>query len=81
MREFEAFSGSKSYLMTAKHLRSVVGGGISGFSKFTPVCFPHIKALFTIMRAFLVGGNCFFLTGTFACYVAGVLRGYKGVYI
>ena len=23
-------------------------------------------------------GNCFFLTGTFACHVAGVLSGYTG---
>ena len=31
-----------------------------------------------LMRAFLMGGNCFFITGTFACHVAGVLSGYKG---
>ena len=73
-----AFDGSSTYLMTAKHLRSVVGGRISGFSEFTPVCFPHSEALFTLMRAFLMGGNCFFKTGTFACHVAGVLSGYKG---
>ena len=40
-------------------------------------CFPHREALFTLMRAFLMGGNCFFITGTFACHVAGVLSGYK----
>jgi hypothetical protein len=29
------------------------------------------------MKAFLMGGNCFFLTGTFASHVAGVLSGYN----
>ena len=52
----KAFNGTTSYLMTAKHLRSVVGGAISGFSEFTPVCFPHREALFTLMRALLMGG-------------------------
>ena len=74
----KAFNGSTSYLMTAKHLRSFVGVSISGFSGFTPVCFPHREALFTLMKSFLMGGNYFFLTGTFACHVAGVLSGYKG---
>ena len=41
------------------------------------LCFPHREALFTLMRAFLMGGNCFFITGTFACHVADVLSGYK----
>ena len=71
-----AFDGSTTYLMTAQHLLSVVGG-ISGFSEFTPVCFPHREAIFMLMRAFLMGGNCFLITGTFACHVAGVLSGYK----
>jgi hypothetical protein len=51
----KAYSGSTSYLMTAKHLRSVIGGGISGFSEFTPVCFPHREVVFTLMKAFLMG--------------------------
>ena len=74
----KAFDGSTTYLMTAQQLRSVVGGGISRFSEFTPVCFPHREALFKLIRAFLMGGNCFIITGTFACHVAGVLSGYKG---
>ena len=72
-----AFDGSTTYLLTAHRLRSVIGG-ISGFSEFTPVCFPHREAILLLMRAFLMGGNCFFITGTFFCHVAGVLRGYKG---
>jgi hypothetical protein len=31
-----------------------------------------------LMRALLLGGNCFFLSGTFVSHVAGVLSAYKG---
>jgi hypothetical protein len=72
-----AFDGSTTYLLTAQRLRNVVGG-ISGFSEFTPVYFPHREAIFMLMRAFLMGGNCFFITGTYVCHVAGVLSGYRG---
>ena len=45
------------------------------------LCFPHREAIYMLMRAFLLGGNCFFLSGTFACHVAGILSGYKGAYL
>jgi hypothetical protein len=32
-----------------------------------------------LMRAFLLGGNCFFLSGTFVSHVARILSGYKCV--
>jgi len=73
-----AFDGSMSYLMTAKHLRAVAGHNISWFSTFTPVCFPHREAIYMLVRALLLGRNCFFLSGTFVSHVAGILSGYKG---
>ena len=72
-----AFDRSTTYLLTAQRLCNVIGG-ISGFSEFTPVYFPHREAIFLLMRAFLMGGICFFITGTFVCHVAGVLSGYRG---
>ena len=73
-----AFDGSTSYLTTVKHLRAVAGRNITWFSTFTPVCFSHKEALYMLMRALLLGGNCFFLSGTFFSHVAGILSGYKG---
>ena len=73
-----AFDGSTPYLMTAKHLHAVAGRSISWFSTFTSICFPHREAIYMLMGAFLLGGNCSFLSGTFACHVAGILNGYKG---
>ena len=66
-----------SYLLTDKHLHAVADRNISWFSTFTTVCFPHSEAIYTLMRAFLLGENCFFFSGTFACHVAGILSGYK----
>ena len=73
-----AFNGSTSYLATAKHLQTVSGNYISWFSEITPTCFPFRETLYLLMSAFLRGGNCFFLSGTFVSHVAGILDGYKG---
>ena len=74
-----AFTGSTSYLATAKHLQTVTGKNISLFSEFMPTCFPHREYLYLLMRAFLVAGNCFFFSGTFVAHVAGILNGYRGI--
>ena len=73
-----AFNGSTSYLATAKHLQKVPGKYISWISEITPTCFPFRETLYLLMSAFLRGGNCFFLSGTFVSHVAGILDGYKG---
>ena len=72
-----AFNGSTSYLATAKHLQTVSGNYISWFSEITPTCFPFRETLYLLMSAFLRGGNCFFLSGTFVFHVAGILGGFK----
>jgi len=73
-----ALNGSTSYLATTKHLQTVAGKNISWFSEFTPTCFPFRETLYLLMSAFLRGGNCFFLSGTFVSHVAGILDGYRG---
>ena len=73
-----AFDGSTSYLTTAKQLRAVAGHNTTWFSTFTPLCLPHREALYMLMRALLLGGNCCFLSGTFVSNIAWILSGYKG---
>ena len=72
-----AFDGSTSYLETVKHLQTVAGK-ISWFSEFTPTRFPFRENIYFLMFAFLKGGNCFYLSGTFVYYVAGLFDAFKG---
>ena len=75
---YTAFNGSTSYLANAKRLQTVAGKNISCFSVFTPRCFPFRETLYLLMSAILLGGNCFFISGTFVSNVAGILDGSSG---
>jgi len=73
-----AFDGSTSYLETVKRLQAVAGK-TSWFSEFSPTRFRFRETMYLLMSAFLKGGNCFYFSGTFIYYLAGILDAFKGV--
>jgi hypothetical protein len=71
------FSGSKRAIQLAQHLR-VIAGNATWFSTLDPVNNPFPNETYLLLRELFEARLCFFLTGSFVYYTAGIFQGYSG---
>jgi hypothetical protein len=72
-----AFNGSKRAIHLAQHLR-VIAGNATWFPRFDPFYIPFSKETFLLQRELFRGRLCFFLTGSFVYFSAGIFNGFHG---
>jgi hypothetical protein len=71
------FSGSKRAIQLDQHLREIAGNA-TWFSTFDLVNNPFPNETYFLLRELFEARLCFFLTGSFVYYMAGVFRTYSG---
>jgi hypothetical protein len=71
------FSGSKRAIQLPQHLREIVGYA-TWFSTFDLVNNPFPNEIYFLLRELFEARLCFFLTGSFVYYMAGVFLTYSG---
>jgi hypothetical protein len=71
------FSGSKRAIQLAQHLCEIVGYA-TWFSTFDFVTNPFPNETYSLLRELFEARLCFFLTGSFVYFMAGVFQNYTG---
>jgi hypothetical protein len=74
----EPFDGSTSYLSIYRELREIAGIA-SWFTEFRPIRFPARELILPLMLQFFKINICCFMSGSFVCFLAGILRSFKAI--
>jgi hypothetical protein len=74
----EPCNSSTSYLAIYRGLRKVAGIA-SWFTEFRPIRFPAREFIHLLMLEFLRINICCFMSGSFVCFLAGILRSLKAI--
>jgi hypothetical protein len=74
----EPFDSSTSYLSIYRELRKVASIA-SWFTEFRPIRFPAREIIHLLMLDFFKFNMCCFMSGSFVCFLAGILRSFKAI--
>jgi hypothetical protein len=72
------FDSSTAFLTTYRELRTVAGIA-SWFTEFRPIRFPAREIIQLFMLEFFRNHLCCFMSGSFVCFLAGILHSLKAV--